>query len=273
MRRCSLDADGRRVRGRSTGAAGAARRGGVIGYYVHHVGAGTCTGRRPSRAAPAASRSPASRSLPRPDGWPGPGCSWPATTTPAPAVDADGRAASCTGRPLGDPGLRSRMARPSRVDGRPPRRELVVVDVSVEVALLARLHGVPVVVGGAARRRDDPPHLLGFGVADALVAAWPRGRRPACCRGAARGAAPTACTPVGGAVPLPGRASPGAAPPDRRRGARAAPGTGGARPHRRRRCARRRRRRPSWDVDGARPRPRHVGRRPVRRCSPTRTSW
>jgi hypothetical protein len=49
----------------------------------------------------------------------------------------------------------------------------VVVDVSVEVALLTRLHGIPVVAVVLPGRRDDPAHLLGLGIADALVGFWP----------------------------------------------------------------------------------------------------
>ena len=53
------------------------------------------------------------------------------------------------------------------------RPDLVVVDVSVEVALLSRLHGIPVVAVVLPGRRDDPAHLLGLGIADALVGFWP----------------------------------------------------------------------------------------------------
>ena len=45
----------------------------------------------------------------------------------------------------------------------------------VEVCLLARLHGVPVVALTAPGRRTDAAHRLGFGSATALVGAWPAG--------------------------------------------------------------------------------------------------
>jgi hypothetical protein len=51
----------------------------------------------------------------------------------------------------------------------------MVVDQSVEVVLLARLHGVPVVAMTAPGRRTDPAHALGLGVASAVVGAWPAG--------------------------------------------------------------------------------------------------
>jgi hypothetical protein len=53
--------------------------------------------------------------------------------------------------------------------------ELVVSDVSVEITLLARLHGVRVVSVVLPGDRSDPAHVLGYRVSDALVAAWPPG--------------------------------------------------------------------------------------------------
>jgi hypothetical protein len=51
----------------------------------------------------------------------------------------------------------------------------VVVDVSVEVALLVRLHGVPVVTIAQPGDRRDDAHTLGYRAADAIVAMWPVG--------------------------------------------------------------------------------------------------
>ena len=50
-----------------------------------------------------------------------------------------------------------------------------MVDVSVEVALLARLCGVPTVVVAMPGRRTDRAHRLAYDSADALLAPWPRG--------------------------------------------------------------------------------------------------
>lgn len=47
------------------------------------------------------------------------------------------------------------------------------VDVSVEVALLVRLLGVPVVTLAMPGVRDDAPHQLAYRQADAIIAAWP----------------------------------------------------------------------------------------------------
>jgi hypothetical protein len=47
--------------------------------------------------------------------------------------------------------------------------------VSVEVSLLARLHGVPVISVVLPGDRADSAHLLGYRLSDALVATWPVG--------------------------------------------------------------------------------------------------
>ncbi|KQX06913.1 MULTISPECIES: hypothetical protein [unclassified Leifsonia] len=47
-----------------------------------------------------------------------------------------------------------------------------VVDVSVEVALFARLLGIPPVLITQPGIRDDPPHLLAFRAAAAVIAPW-----------------------------------------------------------------------------------------------------
>ena len=53
------------------------------------------------------------------------------------------------------------------------RPALMVVDVSVEIVLLARLCGTPVVSFRLAGRRDDPPHLAAFEASEALIAPFP----------------------------------------------------------------------------------------------------
>ncbi|CAN5398683.1 hypothetical protein BH09ACT10_BH09ACT10_06650 [soil metagenome] len=53
------------------------------------------------------------------------------------------------------------------------RPRLMVVDVSVEIALLARLHGVPIVSFVLPGKRGDKPHRLVHGISRALLAAWP----------------------------------------------------------------------------------------------------
>lgn len=75
--------------------------------------------------------------------------------------------------PRHDEGLRKRMATLAEWIARTQPRVLVV-DVSVEVTLLARLFGIPVVVMAMPGTRTDTPHTLGYRAADHLIAAWAR---------------------------------------------------------------------------------------------------
>lgn len=149
----------------------------MIGYYVHHHGSGHL-----HRAMTLAPHLPDEvtglSSLPRPATWTGPWLQLPRDDEAASYDDADVTAAGhLHWAPLGDAGLRSRNA---AVSGWIERHEptAVVVDQSVEVCLLARLHGVPVVALTGPGRRTDGPHLLGFGAATALVGAWPQNLTP-----------------------------------------------------------------------------------------------
>ncbi|MCY4724712.1 glycosyltransferase [Nocardioides sp. STR2] len=146
---------------------------GVVGYYVHHVGSGhrhraTVLAARLRRDGIAVTGL---SSLPRPDGWDGEWVRLPHDD------DGEPRRVSAHGHlhwaPLLHDGTRSRAAAISAwiEEARP---DLLVVDVSVEVLLLARLHGIPAVGVVLPGRRDDPAHLLGLGVAEALVGFWPR---------------------------------------------------------------------------------------------------
>lgn len=144
----------------------------MIGYYVHHVGRGhlhracALAAELESRGEPVTGLS----SLPRPEGWLGDWQQLPRDDGPtAIAPEAPGR---LHWAPLGHLGLRARMAQISRwIDLTAPAA--VVCDVSVEVALLVRLHGVRVVSTVLPGTRDDPAHLLGFDIADLLVGFWP----------------------------------------------------------------------------------------------------
>lgn len=74
--------------------------------------------------------------------------------------------------PLRHPGLRNRMARIAAwVERTDPA--LIVVDVSVEVALFARLLSVPTVVVRLAGERTDRPHLEAFRSASRVLAPFP----------------------------------------------------------------------------------------------------
>ena len=74
--------------------------------------------------------------------------------------------------PYGHDGLRDRMATLSAWIG-DIRPDAIVVDVSVEVALLARLHGVPVLTMAQPGRRRDPAHTLGYAISEQVLAPWP----------------------------------------------------------------------------------------------------
>lgn len=146
----------------------------MIGYYVHHHGSGHL-----HRAMTLAPHLPDEvtglSSLPRPPGWTGPWVRLPRDDEAASYGGADVTAQGLLHwAPLSDAGLRSRMTALSDwMDRHAPKA--LVVDQSVEVALLARLHGIAVVAFTAPGRRTDAAHLLGFGSATALIGAWPPG--------------------------------------------------------------------------------------------------
>lgn len=151
-----------------TGSPGA----GSIGYYVHHRGGGHA---RRALAIARECTTPVTglSTLPKPEAWLGP---WIRLERDDLAVSpleptANG---SLHWAPVDDEGMRRRMARISAwiADTAPT---LFVSDVSVEVAALARLHGVPVVSVALPGVRTDAPHTLGFGLSDAILAAWPAG--------------------------------------------------------------------------------------------------
>lgn len=154
----------------------------MIAYYVHHHGHGHL---HRALVLAAACRLPVVglSSLPRPGEWTG---EWVQL-----ARDDAGpgpREASARGQlhwaPLDDDGLRCRMATVSAwiAEHRP---SVLVSDVSVEVAMLARLHGVPVVSVVLPGDRGDAPHRAGFGLSSELVSFWPESAR-----GMVRGLAP-----------------------------------------------------------------------------------
>lgn len=145
----------------------------VVGHYVHHVGSGHLHRATvlAQRLAAVGTRVTGLSTLPRPDAWEGGWVELPSDDDGAP-VDVTARG-HLHWAPLRHDGSRARAARISAwiQDARP---DALVVDVSVEVLLLARLHGVPTVAVVLPGRRDDPAHLLGLGTAEALVGFWPR---------------------------------------------------------------------------------------------------
>ncbi|WP_374947158.1 glycosyltransferase [Agreia sp.] len=143
----------------------------MIGYYIHHQGRGHLN-RAIAIAAELDQPVTALSSQPQPLGWIGDWIELPRDDDDVEPhdVDAQGRLHWV---PLADAGLRDRMARISRwiADAAP---QVIVVDVSVEVALLARLLGVPVVSIALPGVRADEAHRLGFDISAAIIAAWPQ---------------------------------------------------------------------------------------------------
>lgn len=143
----------------------------MIGYYIHHHGTGH---RARAESISAWLRSPVTAlssmpitslafddtvQLPRDD------------RAKAPVDPTAG--GSMHWVPRRDRGLCDRMAAISHwiATNRPAA---LVVDVSVEVAVFARLLGVPVITVVLPGTRTDAAHSLGFRIADHLIAAWPK---------------------------------------------------------------------------------------------------
>ncbi|OLR93265.1 glycosyltransferase [Actinokineospora bangkokensis] len=149
----------------------------MIAYYAHHHGSGhrhRATAIARCAGVPVIGLS----SGPEPQDWPG---AWVAL--PDDAADVDPARDDVTARghlhwvPVDNPGHRARMHAIGSVLAS-GEVALLVSDVSVEVSLLARLHGVPVVAVAQPGDRRDPAHLLGYGIASALLAPWPRRSAP-----------------------------------------------------------------------------------------------
>jgi hypothetical protein len=142
----------------------------VIGYYVHHQGLGHLH-RALAIAEHLSTPLTIVSSLPAP-----PGCRLPWLRLPrddeAPhAVDVEA-GGTLHWAPRHDEGLGARAAMLTSWLAQ-ERPELVVVDVSVEVALLARLAGVPVVVMAMPGERRDRAHAMAYDLAETLIAGWP----------------------------------------------------------------------------------------------------
>ena len=145
--------------------------GGAVLWYVHHHGSGhwrhaTAVARRLARPVVfASSRRPTVRLRD--------GDCWFRLTKDLAAVPRDPTAG---GRlhwaPLGHDGLlaRHRQLLALAADLAPA---IAVVDVSVEVAVLLRLSGVPLVSVRFPGHRDDPAHRLAFDVSDVVIAPVP----------------------------------------------------------------------------------------------------
>ncbi|MET1074520.1 MAG: glycosyltransferase [Umezawaea sp.] len=148
----------------------------MIAYYVHHHGSGHVH-RATSIARHLDGEVVGISSLDAPARWPG---RWTTLPGDAQGVDVTRDDISAGGTlhwaPRHHAGLRERMALVS-AELRSGSIRLLVSDVSVEIAVLARLHGVPVVVVAQPGRRTDRAHRTAYDLAEAIIAPWPQ--RPA----------------------------------------------------------------------------------------------
>lgn len=142
--------------------------------YLHHHGSGHRT-RGTSIAAEMCSPVTGLGSGPAPRGWPGPWVELPRdhdTNARAQYVDTDASGV-LHWAPLHQPGLLERHALIATWIHR-FRPDLMVVDTSVEVALLARLCGIPVIVSAMPGDRLDRAHRCAYDLASGLLAPWPQ---------------------------------------------------------------------------------------------------
>lgn len=141
-----------------------------IGYYVHHHGAGH---RERAQAIAAASDR---RIVILGTGIGDAGVDLEDDRPPSGAFDGrDGawhRPLSLHYAPIDHPGVRSRVARIADWIAR-ESPSLMVVDVSAEVAMLARLASVPTIYVRLSGERNDPAHLDAFRGASGLLAPFP----------------------------------------------------------------------------------------------------
>jgi hypothetical protein len=156
----------------------------VIGWYVHHHGRGHAE-RALAVARHLEERVVGLSTVTMPEGWPG---GWIGL---APDDDPPGGADPEAGgalhwAPLAHPGLRGRLGQLAEwIVAEEPR--VLVVDVSVEVAVFARLLGVPTAVMAMPGRRDDAAHQLAYRTCSLILAPWPGWARPATGLGRWRG--------------------------------------------------------------------------------------
>ncbi|MGB7448048.1 MAG: glycosyltransferase [Ornithinimicrobium sp.] len=143
----------------------------VIGYYVHHHGAGHLTRARLIAQGLRARGHDVVLLGSALGAGAGVGVVLPRDDTPAPFVDETADQAMHWA-PRGHLGYTGRMGAVATwvLTHRP---SVVVVDVSVEVATLVRVLGFPVVVVAQPGERTDAAHTLMFRCATAILAPWP----------------------------------------------------------------------------------------------------
>lgn len=150
----------------------------MIGMYLHHHGSGHRT-RGTAIAQAMTHKVTGLGSGPAPRHWPG---RWVELPRDHGDSEGDGEEAAYVDpdasgvlhwAPLHHRGLRTRQALiVSWIASACPA--MMVVDTSVEVSLLARLCGVPVVVSAMPGDRRDRAHTSAYDLASALLAPWPQ---------------------------------------------------------------------------------------------------
>lgn len=153
----------------------------MIGYYAHHHGSGhvfraaaLARSLRPSGVPVTILTSAQPRDAQSFESWvrlPTDAAGDPGLDNPVP--DDPTANGGLHWAPLHHRGLQERMSAIVAWIER-ARPAAMVVDVSVEVAVLARLCGVPVVLMAMPGHRADAAHQLGFRFATRIIAPWPR---------------------------------------------------------------------------------------------------
>lgn len=147
----------------------------MIGYYVHHHGAGHLTR---ARVLASALRSRGCEVMLLGSDLRGaPGVSLPADNDGPPSFSDPDASGALHWAPMHHDGFSARMQTLAEwVRARKP--QAVVVDVSVEVTAFLRLLGVPTVVVAQPGDRSDDAHTLAYRCATAILAPWPAEAQP-----------------------------------------------------------------------------------------------
>lgn len=141
----------------------------MIGYYVHHQGHGHLS-HALSICAELDEPVTILSSLPKHPAWHGPWISLQRDDLGSQPIDPTA-GGELHWSPIGDQKFQDRMAQIANWIVR-TRPAALLVDVSVEVCVLARTMGVPVVTMALPGDRSDRAHRLGYALSDAIIAPW-----------------------------------------------------------------------------------------------------
>ena len=148
-----------------------------IGWYIHHHGRGHL--HRFLSVLPGLTDVTALSSLPRPPGLVG--ADWIELPMDLPVTPSAARSADARGllhwAPLATGGYTERMATVAAWIAA-TRPDAVVIDVSVEMALLVRLMGVAPIWVAQRGARQDLPHQLAYAAAQTIIAPWTEATQP-----------------------------------------------------------------------------------------------